>query len=176
MLSALSALPGALGLICRGLARRVAPVAVRKVVAFLLGTTLTAALVPGTALAGIGHGTANGTVVATAQKARVSTAGGGAVAAPDASFRLVSSHPPATTVSPRMRSLPHPAYPPCWPWVPRRAYQPCMPQVPRPAYQPSRHQVPRACRPSRPRVPCRLPGRARTRHHRLPGYRSEQHR
>jgi len=94
MLSALSALPGALGLICRGLARRVAPVAVRKVVAFLLGTTLTAALVPGTALAGIGHGTANGTVVATAQKARVSTAGGGAVAAPDASFRLVSSHPP----------------------------------------------------------------------------------
>ena len=50
-LSALSALPGALGHLCRRLAARIAPVAVRKVVAFVLGTTLTAALIPGPAVA-----------------------------------------------------------------------------------------------------------------------------
>jgi nucleoid-associated protein YgaU len=86
-LSALSALPGALGNLCRRLAGRVAPVAVRKVVAFLLGTTLTAALIPGTAVAGIGHGRPEAAV--TAQQVRY-TSSGGLVAAPDASFRLVS--------------------------------------------------------------------------------------
>jgi len=45
-LSALSALPGALGDLCRTLADRVAPAAVRKIVALILGTTLSAALVP----------------------------------------------------------------------------------------------------------------------------------
>ncbi len=39
-LSALSALPGVPGHLCRRLAARIAPVAVRKVVAFVLGTTL----------------------------------------------------------------------------------------------------------------------------------------
>jgi nucleoid-associated protein YgaU len=90
-LSALSALPGELGLICRRLAGRVAPVAVRKVVAFLLGTTLTAALVPGTAIAAIGPETARGAVTAIAQEARPRTTSGVAVAAPDASFRFVSA-------------------------------------------------------------------------------------
>jgi hypothetical protein len=93
-LSALSALPGALGATCRGLAARVAPAAVRKVVAFILGTTLTAALVPGTAVAGIDDQMfPRGAVVATAQQAP-HTGGAVAVAAPDASFRFVADAPP----------------------------------------------------------------------------------
>jgi len=92
-LSALSTLPGALGLLCRQLAARVAPVAVRKVVAFILGTTLTAALIPGTAVAGITHGTAAAAVV-TSQQVR-HAGSGGPVAAPEASFRFISEHPPA---------------------------------------------------------------------------------
>jgi hypothetical protein len=59
-LSALSALPGVLGQACTLLADRMAPAAVRKVVAFVLGTALTAALVPGTAVAGSAHHTATG--------------------------------------------------------------------------------------------------------------------
>jgi nucleoid-associated protein YgaU len=92
-LSALSALPGALGLLCRRLAARVAPAAVRKVVAFVLGTTLTAALVPGTAVAGISHDAPRGSVVTSAQQLG-HTASGLAVAAPDASFRFVSGPTP----------------------------------------------------------------------------------
>ena len=90
-LSALSALPGALGLVCRRLAGRVAPAAVRKVVAFILGTTLAAALIPGTAVAGIGHEALRGAVVTAAQQAK-NARSGLAVAAPDASFRLSLIH------------------------------------------------------------------------------------
>ena len=85
-LSALSVLPGALGQACRQLAARIAPAAMRKVVAFVLGTTLTAALIPGTAAAGLSHDARPGIVAA-----------GMAVAAPDASFRFISdlrSDPP----------------------------------------------------------------------------------
>ncbi|MDQ1538807.1 MAG: hypothetical protein QOE58_3200, partial [Actinomycetota bacterium] len=88
-LSALAALPGALGHVCRGLAGRVAPAAMRKVVAFVLGTTLTAALVPGTALAGVGHESLRSPVVAAAEHAQSNLA----IAAPDASFRLAGGHP-----------------------------------------------------------------------------------
>ena len=94
-LSALSALPGALGHTCRQLAARVAPAAVRKVVAFVLGTTLTAALVPGTAIAttgSIGQGPARGAEVATSRQAR-HPSGSALVAAPDASFRFVAQTP-----------------------------------------------------------------------------------
>ena len=97
-LSALSALPGALGHVSRQLAGRVAPAAVRKVVAFVLGTTLTAALVPGTAVAGIGPEALRGAVVTTAQQATYARSGL-AVAAPDASFRFVSGRPPVTDVN-----------------------------------------------------------------------------
>lgn len=96
-LSALSALPGVLGHLCRLLAARVAPAAVRKVVAFVLGTTLTAALIPGTAVAGNGHETPRPALVAAAQH-RVGAFNGPAVAAPDASFRLVSDPSPVTGV------------------------------------------------------------------------------
>jgi hypothetical protein len=96
-LSAMSALPGALGLLCRRLAGRVAPVAVRKVAAFLLGTTLTAALVPGTALAGISHDAARRAMVTTTQQAERPSTSEVAVAAPDASFRFVSGRPPGHT-------------------------------------------------------------------------------
>ena len=106
-LSALSALPGALGHLCRGLAAWIAPVAVRKAVAFVLGTTLTAALIPGTAAADNGHESGRAAVVASAfYEARAAGATGGvggvsgvgrvggvAVAAPDASFRFVSDPP-----------------------------------------------------------------------------------
>jgi hypothetical protein len=87
-LSALSELPGALGHTCRRLSGRIAPAAVRKVVAFILGTTLTAALIPGTAVASINHQAARG-VVATAQHSR-RTSSGVAEVTPDASFRFVS--------------------------------------------------------------------------------------
>jgi nucleoid-associated protein YgaU len=88
-LSALSALPGALGQACTRLAARMAPAAVRKVVAFVLGTALTAALVPGTAVAGSAHQTPRQAVVASAQYA-VGVLANVADAAPDASFRLIS--------------------------------------------------------------------------------------
>ena len=96
-LSALSALPGALGRLCRQLAARVAPAAMRKVVAFVLGTTLTAALIPGTAVAGDGHETLRPALVAAAQHG-VGAVSGLAVAAPDSSFRFVSDPPPVTDV------------------------------------------------------------------------------
>jgi hypothetical protein len=101
-LSALSALPGALGHLCRRLAVRIAPVAVRKIVAFVLGTTLTAALIPGTALAGNSHESGRAAVVAAASYdvGAVRAVGavdgafnGVAVAAPDASFRFVGDPP-----------------------------------------------------------------------------------
>lgn len=88
-LSALSALPGALGQACTLLAARMAPAAVRKVVAFVLGTALTAALIPGTAVAGSAHQTPRQAVVTSAQYA-VGDIGNIADAAPDASFRLIS--------------------------------------------------------------------------------------
>ena len=88
-LSALSALPGAVGQACRRLAGRIAPAVVRKIVAFVLGTTLTAALVPGSAAAGTGHDWPRPAVVTAAELA-LGTVRDAADAAPDASFRLVS--------------------------------------------------------------------------------------
>ena len=88
-LSALSALPGVLGQACTLLADRMAPAAVRKVVAFVLGTALTAALVPGTAVAGSAHQTPRQAVVTSTQYA-VGALANVADAAPDASFRLVT--------------------------------------------------------------------------------------
>ncbi len=85
-LSALSALPGALGQACDVLADRLAPATARKVVAFVLGTTLTAALVPVSAIARTGLASPRPARVAVAQMAR----GGLADAAPSASFGLVS--------------------------------------------------------------------------------------
>jgi hypothetical protein len=91
-LTALSTLPGAVGHVCRELAARVAPAAVCKVVAFILGTTLTAALVPGTAVAGIGHEAPPRAAASTARQA-TSLRARPALAAPDASFRFVSERP-----------------------------------------------------------------------------------
>jgi len=95
-LSALSALPGALGQACSLLAARIAPAAVRKVVAFILGTALSAALVPGTAAARTGQVAPRPASVAAAQI----VVSGVADAAPDASFRLVSDAVPATDAAP----------------------------------------------------------------------------
>jgi nucleoid-associated protein YgaU len=95
-LSALSALPGALGQVCSTLADRLAPAAARKIVAFVLGTTLAAALVPGTAVARTGHEAPRPGLVVAAQIAF----GGLADAAPDASFRLVSDSVPAADGAP----------------------------------------------------------------------------
>lgn len=88
-LSALSALPGALGQASTLLAARIAPTAVRKVVAFVLGTALSAALVPGTAVARTGHEAPRAAVVASAQYA-AGALGSAADSAPNASFSLVS--------------------------------------------------------------------------------------
>jgi nucleoid-associated protein YgaU len=88
-LSALSALPGALGQASTLLATRIAPTAVRKVVAFVLGTALSAALVPGTAVARTGHEAPRAAVVASAQYA-AGALGSAVDSAPNASFSLVS--------------------------------------------------------------------------------------
>ena len=88
-LSALSALPGALGQASTLLAARIAPTAVRKVVAFVLGTALSAALVPGTAVARTGHEAPRAAVVASAQYA-AGALGSAVDSAPNASFSLVS--------------------------------------------------------------------------------------
>ena len=88
-LSALSALPGALGQASTLLAARIAPTAVRKVVAFVLGTALSAALVPGTAVARTGHEAPRAAVVASAQYA-AGALGSAVDSAPSASFSLVS--------------------------------------------------------------------------------------
>jgi LysM domain len=120
-LTALSTLPGAVGHVCRELAARVAPAVVCKVVAFVLGTTLTAALVPGTAVAGIGHGALPVAVVTNAQQA-TSLRGGLAAAAPDASFRLVSERPltggrtvtTTRTLLTALSDVPDAAPPPTW--------------------------------------------------------------
>jgi nucleoid-associated protein YgaU len=105
-LSALSALPGALGQACSVLAARIAPAAVRKVVAFILGTAMTAALVPGTATAGTGQVAPRPASAAAAQIVRK----GVADVAPDASFRLVSeavpSWSPEKPAPPAMRASP----------------------------------------------------------------------
>ena len=95
-LTALSSLPGALGAAASLLAARLAPAAARKVVAFVLGTTLTAALVPGTAVARTGHDAPRPALFAAAQIA----ISGLADAAPDASFRLVSDGVPAVDPAP----------------------------------------------------------------------------
>jgi nucleoid-associated protein YgaU len=100
-LSALSALPGALGRASRQLAARVAPAVMRKVVAFVLGTTLTAALIPGTAAAGLRHDARPGIVAA-----------GLAVAAPDASFRFISDPPHVVST---VDAAPPPAWSPTRP-------------------------------------------------------------
>jgi len=89
-LSALSALPGAVGHACRRLAGRIAPAAVRKMVAFILGTTLTAALVPGSAAAGTGRDAPRPGVVA-ADRPVTRVVRDVADVAPDASFRVVSN-------------------------------------------------------------------------------------
>ena len=118
-LSALSALPGALGQASSLLAARIAPTAARKIVAFVLGTTLTAALVPGTALARTGSTAPRPALVTAAQL----VFGGLADAAPNASFRLSDAArpwtrrrlrrgrrtaPPPRTDPPRVRSRPPP--------------------------------------------------------------------
>ena len=95
-LSALSTLPGALGQACRLLAAQIAPAAVRRVVAFILGTALTAALVPATAAARTGQVAPRPASVAAAQIVM----SGLADAAPDASFRLVSDAVPAADAAP----------------------------------------------------------------------------
>jgi nucleoid-associated protein YgaU len=138
-LAALSALPGELGLLCRRLAGRVAPVAVRKVVAFLLGTTLTAALVPGTAIAGISHEAARGAVVATAQEAKRASSEV-AVAAPDASFRSVSGRPPGDTAVAvqalyghtvvAVQAVPAATHVPATPRTPAATHVPDTPRIP----------------------------------------------
>jgi nucleoid-associated protein YgaU len=100
-LSALSALPGALGQACRQLAARVAPAVMRKGVAFVLGTTLTAALIPGTAAAGLSHDARPGVIAA-----------GLTVAAPDASFRFISDPPHVVST---VDAAPPPAWSPTRP-------------------------------------------------------------
>jgi hypothetical protein len=116
-LSALSALPGSVGNASRQLAGRIAPAAVRKVVAFVLGTTLTAALVPGNAVAGTGHDAPRPAVVAAARHVM----DGLVDAAPDPSFRFVSDPLHDTD---HIESAPTPS------WSPERPVSPVVPVSP----------------------------------------------
>lgn len=99
-LSALAALPGAMGQAARVLADRLAPAAARKIVALVLGTTLTAALMPATAIARPGNAPPRQATLVAAQVALRGLTDG----APDASFRFVSDAGPAAD----------PAPPPSW--------------------------------------------------------------
>ena len=131
-LSALSALPGAVGHASRLLAGRIAPAVVRKAVAFVLGSTLSAALVPGSAAAGIGAGAAapRPALMAAARDVMGDVRGTGDVA-PDASFRHVSDPVHGMDVGTGdMEAAP----PPSWsPWSAARRLPPKMPQTPGPA-------------------------------------------
>ena len=103
VLSALAQLPGAIGRASDAIARRVAPAAVRKATALLLGTTVAAAVVPGTAAAGP-MTTPRHTVAAS-----VIDAGPAAATLPDPGFHPPGSDP--TTPDPGFRPPP-PAAPP----------------------------------------------------------------
>ena len=105
--SALAALPGALGQTSTVLAARIAPAAARTVVALILGTTLTAALVPGTAFADTGRSAPRPAWVTSSQIAF----DGLADVAPDASFRLVSDPRPAADAAPPPSWFPDKATP-----------------------------------------------------------------
>ena len=105
--SALAAMPGALGQTSTMLAARIAPAAARTVVALILGTTLTAALVPGTALADTGRTAPRPALVTSSQIAF----GALADVAPDASFRLVSDARPAADGAPPPSWFPDKATP-----------------------------------------------------------------
>lgn len=86
-LSALAGLPGAAGRVAHRASERLAPAAVRRVAAFLIGTTLTAALVPGTAVA-------SGTLVAPSRAAGAAAAHALQVA-PDPAFAAGHSATPS---------------------------------------------------------------------------------
>jgi LysM repeat protein len=132
-LSALSTLPGALGRAFSLLAARLAPAAARKVVAFVLGTTLTAALVPATAVAGTGLESPPRGLVASAQQA----VGSLADAAPDASFRWVSDAEPNVG---EKEAAPTPSWAPERPAPPRAAPR----KVVLPSVAPRERHAPRA--------------------------------
>ncbi|MGV1007426.1 MAG: LysM peptidoglycan-binding domain-containing protein [Dermatophilaceae bacterium] len=87
VLSALAGLPGATGRACEGIARRVAPAAVRKATALVLGTAMAAAVAPGTAAA---SGTAAPRHTMAAPVAQAQSPRGNSV--PDPGF-----HPPAAS-------------------------------------------------------------------------------
>ena len=90
----------------------------RKAVAFVLGTTLTAALVPGTAVAGLGNQMPPRSAVVAASQEAGRASGGFAVAAPDASFRFITDAPPGARSQdphPGIDSAPPPS------WLPERS-------------------------------------------------------
>lgn len=88
VVAALASLPGAFGAAFDALARRLAPAAVRRAVALLLGTALTLAVVPGSALAA-------GDPVPGAR-----TSAGLSVTAPDPGFRSTTPARPAVASGP----------------------------------------------------------------------------
>ena len=129
-LCALSALPGAVGHTCRRLAGRIAPAAARKAVAFVLGTTLTAALVPGSAAAGGGQEAPCPAVMTAARDVTGAVRGTGD-AAPDASFRQISEPVHGKDGG---KGDTEAAPTPSWsPWSAARRLPPMMPRSPRPA-------------------------------------------
>ncbi len=102
VLSALAQLPGAIGAACADIAARVAPAAVRKATAVVLGTTVAAAVAPGTAAAG--------PLLPARHTVAVSVVdpGAGAITVPDPGF-----HPPRAE-----RSVPDPGFRPPAPAAP----------------------------------------------------------
>jgi resuscitation-promoting factor RpfA len=129
-LTALSALPGAVGHASRRLAGRVAPAVVRKAVAFILGSTLTAALVPGSAAAGAGAAAPRPAVMAAAKDVMGAVKSTDDVA-PDASFGYISD--PVHGKDDGKGDM-EAAPPPSWsPWSAARLPPPKGPPTPHPA-------------------------------------------
>lgn len=125
--AALAALPGVLGRVGRVVAEQIAPAALRRGVAFLLGTSLVAAFAPGTAAAY----TMPGSRATTATALLVPGVDRGD-ATPDPSFRPTTPAAPSTTGSSPGVAAPDPKFVPLGPLGPRPS-QPAAPPAPAPA-------------------------------------------
>lgn len=105
-LSALAQLPGAFGAACAALADRIAPAAVRKGIALMLGTAMAAAVAPGTALAAAAAPAARHAVATRiVEPSPIAPVNG----APDPALRPPATGDPAPDPGFRPAAPPHPA-------------------------------------------------------------------
>jgi len=134
--AALATLPGTIGAAFELVADRVAPAAVRRTVAVVLGTALTASLLPGTA----------GAAARDAAGGRTSTSW--SVSAPDPAFRPVLAAAPGA---------PDPAVRPTSAPPPRAASGTTPPPAPDPSFRPTTPTAPATTPATTPNAPATTP-------------------